>query len=92
MKIEQKKTITNIIEEKELYRIGFYKPFKDQTNKVDFMRYTNNCLSYGYNQKENIFYLCESPRLECTILKIISKHENFELVRKAHSEYKQKLN
>jgi hypothetical protein len=74
---------------KYLSQCGFYKPFKDHTNKIDYMRYCNNQLSYGYNEKANTFYLCESPILEAVIMRIISEHKNFEELKDAFFEYKQ---
>ena len=67
---------------------GFYKPFKDYTNKVDFMRYCNSELSYGYNQENEKFYLCNSPILEAVIISIISEYNNFEDLKEAFFNYK----
>jgi hypothetical protein len=64
---------------------GFYNPFKDNTGKISKMRYLNNCLSYGYNEKTNTFYLCDSPKLESVILRIISEHKSFEDLKEAFS-------
>lgn len=62
---------------------GFYKPYKDATNKIDFMRYCNNCLSYGYNVESETFYLCQSPILESVIIRIISEHQSWEELKEA---------
>ena len=66
-----------------LIQAGFYKPYADNTSKVDLMRYCNNCLSYGYNEELKTFYLCESPRLDSSIIKIISEHKTFEEMKSA---------
>ena len=73
-------------------QMGFYKPYQDTTGKVDLMRYLNNGYSYGYNEKENLFYLCSSPILEASIIEILSSHENFEEVKKAFYTEKSNLN
>ena len=81
---------TNYTQEKEnawdlktLKQCGFIETYKDNTKKVQFMRYCNNCLSYGYNMKTNTFYLCKSPILECSILEILSSHNTFEELKEA---------
>lgn len=74
------------ITQQELNQMGFYKPFKDNTNKVDLMRYCNNDLSYGYNIEHNVFYLCDSPTLEATIIRIKSEHKTFEELKDAFYE------
>jgi len=79
----------NCVSDYNFSQMGFYKPYKDATNKIDLMRYTNNCLSYGYNRSENKFYLCESPILDASIIRIISEHKNFESARTGLIEYKQ---
>jgi len=74
----------------KLNQMGFYKPFKDNTTKIDLMRYCNNNLSYGYNIENDMFYLCESPTLESTIIKIISEHKTFEELKDMFFEYRLK--
>ncbi len=68
--------------------MGFYKPYKDSTNKIDLMRYCNNNLSYGYNVEYNIFYLCESPTLESIIIRILSEHKTFEELKDMFYNYR----
>jgi hypothetical protein len=76
------------MEKFNIQQAGFYNPFKDNTGKIDKMRYLNNQLSYGYNEKSNTFYLCDSPILECVILRIISEHKTFEELRDAFFQEK----
>jgi len=67
---------------------GFYQPYKDNTNKIDQMRYCNNCLSYGYNEQNKTFYLCESPKLEAVIIRILSEHKTFKELKDMFYNYR----
>ncbi len=75
---------------KHLGPAGFYKPYKDHTNKIDYMRYLNNTISYGYNVKSNSFFLCVSPILETIIIRVISEHQAFDELQDAFYNYKEK--
>jgi hypothetical protein len=66
----------------------FYKPYKDNTGKIDLMRYCNSGISYGYNIENDIFYVCDSPILECTILRAVKQFKTFAEAREYFFEYR----
>jgi hypothetical protein len=68
----------------------FYKPYKDNTGKIDLMRYCNNGISYGYNIKYDIFYVCDSPILESIILRTVKEFKKFSDAREFFYEYRNK--
>lgn len=78
----------NCLSDYNFSQMGFYTPYKDNTNKIDLMRYTNNGLSYGYNKELKTFFLCKSPILEASIIEIIEEFKNFEDARNGLLKYK----
>lgn len=71
----------------QVKKLKFYKPILDRTNKVKFMRYCNNGLSYAILESGN-FALCESPILSAEINKIIFVSSDIDEIRNKFFELK----